>query len=98
MSASEKAKKVEKEGSISASEPKARNVESDKDDSECCNKSDGKLVHVDIDKEVTEGRPALALLQNKSEEEAINNNGETMDGDGNISVRRSNQVFKPTDR
>ena len=36
-------------------------------------------VHVDIDNEVTEGRPALALLPNKSEEE-INNNDETMGG------------------
>ena len=37
-------------------------IESDKNDSdfECYNKSDGKPLHVDIDKEGTEGGPALA--------------------------------------
>ena len=70
----------------------------DKSDFECYNRSDGKPVHVDIDKEVPEEWPALALLPNKSEEEEINNNGETIGGDGSISVRRSNRIFKPVDR
>ena len=98
MSASEKAKKTEEEGTISASKPKVRKVKSDEYDSdfECYSKSDGKSVHVDIDKEVTKGGPALALLSNKSEEE-INNTGETMGGNSNISVRRSNGKFKPPD-
>ena len=61
-------------------------------------KSDGKPVHVDIDKEVTKGKPALAILSNKSEEEERNTIGETMDGNGNISVCRSNRTFKPSDR
>ena len=96
MSASEKAKKTEEERTISASKPKFRKVESeDQSDIECYSKSDGKPVHVDIDKKVTEGGPTVALLPNKSE---INNNGETIGGDGNISVRRSNQLFKPPNR
>ena len=60
MSASEKAKKTKEERTIS--KPKIRKVESDDDDSdfECYNKSDGKPVHVDIDKEVTnEGPPVV---------------------------------------
>ena len=98
MSALEKAQKVE-EGTISASKLKVRMVESDEDDSdlECYNKSDGRLVHVDIDKEVTEREPALALVPNKSEEEN-NNNGETIGGNYNFIVRRSNWTFKPPDR
>ena len=48
-------------------------------------------------KKIPEGRPTLALLPNKSEEE-LNNNGETMGGNGNISVRRSNRTFTPPDR
>ena len=81
VSASEKAKNVEEEGTILASKPKVRKVESDEDgsDFECYNKSDGTPVHVDIDKEITEGGPALALPPNKSEEE-MNDNGETMVG------------------
>ena len=55
-------------------------------------------VHVNIDKEVAEGGPALALLPNKSEEEEITNNCGTLGGNGNISVRRSNRTFKPPDR
>ena len=68
MTASEKSKKAEKGRTISLFKPKVPNVESDEDDSnfECCNKSDGKLVHVEIYKEVTERGPALALLPNKS--------------------------------
>ena len=61
-------------------------------------KSNGKPVHSDIDKQVTKGEPALALLPNKSEEEEINNNGETKGGNGNTSVRSSNRAFKPPDR
>ena len=70
---SEKAHKVE-EGTISTSKPKVWKVKSDEDDSdfECYNKSDGQPVHVDIDKEGTGGRPALALLPNKSDEKLIN--------------------------
>ena len=100
MSASEKAKRAEEEGTISASKPKVRKKESEEDDNEfeCYTKSEGKPVHVDIDKEVTEGREALALLPNKSEEEEIINDRETMGGDGNISVRRSNRIFEPPDR
>ena len=91
--------KAEEEGTISASKPKVRKVESDDYDSdfECYNKSDGKPVHADINKAVTEGGPALVLLPNKSEEE-IKNNGETMGGNGNFSVRRPNRIFKPPDR
>ena len=82
------------------SKPKVRKVESDEDDSdfECYNKSDGKPVHVDIDKVVTEGGPALALLPNKSEEDERNMNVETIGGNGIISVCRSNGTFKPLDR
>ena len=97
MNASEKAKKAE-EGTISASKPKVQKMDSDEDESsfECYNKSDGKPLHVDIDKEVTERGPALALLPNNLEE--IYNNGETKGGNGNISVHRSNRTFKPPDR
>ena len=88
------------EGTLLASKSKVPKVDSDEKDSEfdCYNKSDRKPVQVDIDEEVTEGGPALALQPNKSGEEEINNNGETMGGNGNISVRRSNRTFKPTDR
>ena len=76
----EKARK--QEGIISESKSKVRKVESDDDDSnfEGYNKSDGKLVQVDVDRKITEcsGKdPTLTLLQNKSEEEEINNTGET---------------------
>ena len=100
MSASEKAKKPEEEGAISASKPKTRKVELDEDDREfeCYNKSDGEPVHVDIDKKVTDGGPPLALLLKKLEEEEINYNSETTDGDGNISAHKSNRMFKPPDR
>ena len=69
VSSSEEAQRTEEEGTISASKPKARNVESDEDNSdfESYKKSDGKPVYVEIDKEVTEGGTALALLPNKSE-------------------------------
>ena len=88
------------EGTISASEPKVRKVESDKEDSdfECYNKSDGKPVHVDIDKEATEAEPALTLLPNRPQDEELNNNVEIMGGNGNISVRRSNRSLETPDR
>ena len=72
MGASEKAKKESGlRKKIFASKPKIRKVKSNEDDSdfECYNKSERKLVHVDIDKEITQGGPALALQRNKLEEE-----------------------------
>ena len=86
--------KVE-EGIISASKSIVRKVESDEEgkDFKCYSKSDEKPVHIDIDKEVTEGKPTLALIPNRSEEYEINNNGETRGGNGKISVRRSNRIF-----
>ena len=101
MSASESAKKTEEERTISASKLKVQEVESDDDDKyfEWYRKSDSRPVHTDIiDKEITEGRLALALQPNISEEEEINNNDETMGGSGIITVRRSNRLFKPPDR
>ena len=101
MSAFKKAKKTEEGGTISAFKPKVRKVEFDENhdnDFEYYKKSDGKPVHVDIDKEVIEGRLALKLPPNKSEEEEMNHNGETMGGSGNISVRMSYRTFKPPDR
>ena len=73
-----------------------REVESVEEDSdfECYNKDDGKPLHVDVDKEVIEGGPTLALLPNRSEGDKINNIGETMGGNGNNSVRRSNRIYK----
>ena len=98
-SASEKTQKVE-ERTFSESKPKVRKLESDEDDSgfEFYIKSDGKSVHVDIDKKVTEGGSSLALLWSRSEEEEMINNGETIGGNSNISIRRSNRAFKPPDR
>ena len=99
MSASKKAQKVE-EGTFFTCKLNVRKVEYDEanSDFECNNKSEGKLVHVDIDKEFIEGGQAPALLSSKSEEEEININGETMVGNGIFSVRRSNRTFKPPDR
>ena len=85
------------EGIISEPKPRFRKVESDEEDSdfECNDKSEGKPVHVDIDKETTEGnKSTTALLLNRSEEDKNNINDETRDGDGNISLRRSNRRFK----
>ena len=65
-------------------------------DFECNEKSDGEPVHVDIDKIVTEGNfRTLALLPNKSEKGKVNNKGASRGGDCNISVHRSNWIFKP---
>ena len=98
VSASEKARKVE-EGNISESKAKVQKESDERDnDFECYDKSDGKPVHVDVNKEVTEGNPTHALLPNRSEEDKINNNGETRGGNGNISVRRSNRIYKLPER
>ena len=70
----------------------------DESDFECYNRPDGKPVHVDMEKEVTEGGPALKLLPNKSEDEEFKTIGETIGGDGNINVHRSNRIFKPQDQ
>ena len=88
-------------GIISESRPKVRKVDSDEEDSDFENydRSEGKPVHVDIDKEITEGnKPTLALLPKRSENDEINNNGETRDRDGNNNLRRSNRIFKPPER
>ena len=93
---SEKTRKMG-ERTISKSKPKVRNVDSNEEDSdfECYDKSDGKPPHVHIDKDVTEGtKRTLPLLLNRSEEDEINNIGETRDGGGNISLRRSNRIIK----
>ena len=76
-------------------------MESDEEDSgfKCYDMSEGKPVHLDFDKETTEGnKSTLALLPNRSEEDEINKNGETRDRDGNINLRRSNRIFKPPER
>ena len=67
VSASEKARKVE-DRAISASKLNVWKVESNEEDScfECYNKSHGKPLHVDIDKKVTEGGPALSLQSKNS--------------------------------
>ena len=77
------------EGIVSESKPKVRKAESDEEYGEfdCYDKSERKPVHIDIDidKETTEGnKSTLALPPNRLEEDEINNNGETRDGDGNI--------------
>ena len=43
-------------------------------------------------------KPALALLPNRSQEDEINDDGETRDRDGNFNLRRSNRTFKPPER
>ena len=83
------------------SRPKVRKVDSDEGegDSESYNRSDGKPVHVDIDKVITKGhKPTLALLRNRSEKNEINNNGETRYRDGKINLHRSSRIFKPPER
>ena len=58
------------EGKSSESKPKARNVDSDEEDTdiEYFHKSDGKSVHVDIDTKVTNWtKPSLAQLPNRIE-------------------------------
>ena len=94
MNIPEKTKKAEEEGTMSASKPKVRRVESDEDDShfECYNKSDTKPVQVENDKEFTEESPALALAPNKCEERYlhIHNNVETIGGNSSFIVRKPN--------
>ena len=99
VSARERAQLME-EGLISESKSKVRKVEWDEEekDFECYDMSDGKPVHVNIDKEIAFDKPTLALLPNRSEGDKINNNGETGEGDANISLRRSNRIFKPMER
>ena len=88
------------EGTIFASKPIVRKVESDREDSdlECYIKLAGNPLLVDIDTEVMEGRPAFTLLPNRLEEEEIKSNGHTMGGNGNYSVRRSHRTLKHSDR
>ena len=88
------------DGTISTSKPKVRKVESDEEDSEldCYGKSEGKPVHVDIDKEDSEGDSTVSLLQNRSKEDQIDINREIICGNGTICVRRSNPINKPTER
>ena len=43
-------------------------------------------------------KTTLALLPNRSEEDATNNNGETQDRDGITNLRRSNRICKPPER
>ena len=73
----------------------------DNDDSEfeCSDRPKCKSVHVEIDKEMAQinNKLIFALLPNRSEEDAINNNGETQDRDGDTNLRRSNRVFKPVE-
>ena len=89
------------EGIISESKLKVRRVESDEEhsDSECYDKSEGKPVHVDIDKETTQGnKSTLSLLPNRSEEDEINKTDEIKDEDGNIGLCRSNRLIKPPEK
>ena len=61
------------------SESKVPQLESDGEDSDFEHyKSNGKPVHVDVDKEITERNPTLAVLPNRLEE--IDNNVETRVG------------------
>ena len=86
---------------ISESRSKVRKVASDDDDSdfERYNRSEDKPVHVDVDKELVESnKPTLALVPKKSEENEINNKGETQDRDGNTILRGSNRIFEPPER
>ena len=100
--ASEKARELEV-GIILEWKIKVREVEWDEEDCdfEYYDKSDGKPVHVDVDKEDAESSQkdsTLALFPNRSKEKEINNNGETAGGNGFISLSRSNWTFKPPER
>ena len=89
------------DGIISESKPKVRKLESDEEDSyfKCYDKSEGKPVHVDIDKVTNqENKTTLPLLPNKSEGDEIYNDDETRDGDGDFNLRKSSQTFKPLER
>ena len=80
--------------------PKVRKVEMNEEESdfEICGKSDGKPIHVNIDKGLAVDRPTPALLPNRSEDDKIIDSGEMVDGDGNVSLRRSNRIIKPPKR
>ena len=100
LSGSERTRLVE-ERINSKSFPIVWKVESDNEDNifENFDMSEGKPVHIDIDKEATDGKkPTLALLPNRWEEDEFNNSGETRDGDGNISLSNSNRIFKPPEQ
>ena len=102
VSASEKTGLIE-EGIISKSKPKVRKVDLEEEDSHsnCYDRPKEKPVHIDIDidKEIAAGNKlTLALLLNRSEENEINNSGETRGRDGNVNLRRSNRIFKPSER
>ena len=86
VSASERAGLMD-QGVVSESKSKVRKVELEEKESDfdCYDKSNGKPVHVNMDKKLAVDKPTLALLPNRSEEDKININGETGDGDGNIS-------------
>ena len=67
VSASERTRLME-EGIFFEFKPKVRTVDSVEEDSdfECFYRSEGKPVHVDIDKEITErNEPTLALPSNR---------------------------------
>ena len=86
---------------FSESQPKARKVASEDEDSdfECFDRSEGKPVDVDVDKEMAESnKPTSALLLNISEKDKINNNDETRGRNGKINLRRSNGVYEPQER
>ena len=99
VSASERARLVE-EGILSGSKSKVRKIELDEkgSDFECCDKSNGTPVHVNIDKELAVDKPTLVLLPNRSEEDKFNNSSVTEDWDGNVRLRRSNRIIKPMGR
>ena len=67
------------EGIFSDSKLEVRKVESDEEESdfECYDTSDGKPVHVDVQEEVAVKKPILALLPNRSDEDAFIKNEST---------------------
>ena len=99
MNASARVQKAQ-DGRIFASKPKTRKVKSNEDgrDFECYENSNQQPVQVEIDHEFTEGGPRLALLPNKSRKGVKNYNGETMGGNANKNLCRSNRRYKPPDR
>ena len=82
----------QKEGIIPKFNPKVRKVESEDEDSnfECYNKSNGKPLHVDVDKQTSgsdERNSTLVVLLNRREENKINNNGEIGVGSKNLEEK-----------
>ena len=53
-----------------------------------------QAVQLDTKREVTKGEPTLTHLQNKWDEDEVNNNRETMGEDDDICVRKSNRKIK----